>query len=42
MHYFPSFEALKEKVEQALLKFAQAPAEILALRGLPAELAKAA
>jgi transposase len=42
LHYFPTCEALKEKVEQALLKFAQAPAEILALCGLPAELAKAA
>jgi transposase len=42
LHYFPTFTALTEKVEAALLKFAQAPAEILALCGLPAELAKAA
>jgi hypothetical protein len=42
LHYFPTFTALTEKVEAALLKFANAPAEILALCGLPAELAKAA
>ena len=42
LHYFPTFAALTEKVEQALLKFANAPAEILALCGLPVELAKAA
>jgi transposase len=42
LHYFPTFEALTEKVEQALLKFAHAPAEILALCSLPTELAKAA
>ena len=38
----PDFEALTDKVEQALLKFANIPEEILALCGLPAELAQAA
>jgi transposase len=42
LHYFPTFEALTEKVEQALLKFTNAPEEILALCGLPTELAQAA
>jgi transposase len=42
LHYFPTFEALTEKVEQALLKFAHAPAEVLALCNLPTELAKVA
>ncbi len=42
LQYFPSFDALTEKVEQALMKFANAPQEILALCGLPAELALAA
>jgi transposase len=42
LHYFPTFEALTEKVEQALLKFTNAPAEILALCSLPTELAQAA
>jgi hypothetical protein len=42
LHYFPTFEALPEKVEQALLKFTNTPEEILALCGLPAELAQAA
>jgi transposase len=42
LHYFPTFEALKDKVEQALLKFATTPEEILALCSLPTELAKAA
>jgi transposase len=42
LHYFPTFEALTEKVEQALLKFANIPEEILALCSLPAELAEAA
>jgi len=36
LHYFPSFESLKEKVEQALVKFANAPKEILALFGFAA------
>ncbi|MFN0123972.1 MAG: IS630 family transposase [Blastocatellia bacterium] len=39
MHYFPTFESLSEKVEEALLKFADAPGAILALCGLPEELA---
>jgi transposase len=42
LHYFPTFEALTEKVEQALLKFTNTPEEILALCGLPTELAQAA
>jgi transposase len=42
LHYFPTFEALTEKVEQALLTFTNAPEEILALCSLPTELAKAA
>jgi transposase len=42
LHYFPTFEALTEKVAQALLKFANAPEEVLALCGLPTELAQAA
>jgi transposase len=42
LHYFPTFEALTEKVEQALRKFTNAPEEILALCSLPTELAQAA
>jgi transposase len=42
LHYFPTFEALTEKVEQGLLKVANAPEEGLALCGLPTELAQAA
>jgi len=42
LHYFPTFEALTDKVEQALLKFANTPAEILALCSLPTALAQAA
>ena len=42
LHYFPTFEALTEKVEQALLKFTNAPEEILTLCSLPTELAQAA
>jgi transposase len=42
LHYFPTFEALTEKVEQALRKVANIPAEILALCSLPVELAEAA
>ena len=42
LHYFPTFEALKEKVEQTLLQFEHTPAEILALCSLPTELAKVA
>jgi transposase len=36
LHYFPTYESLKEKVEQALVKFANAPKEILALFGFAA------
>jgi transposase len=42
LHYFPTFEALAAKVEQALLTFANIPEEILALCSLPTELAQAA
>lgn len=35
LHYFPTFEALTHRVEQALLKFAHAPQEILALLSSP-------
>jgi transposase len=42
LHYFPTFAALTEKVEQALLTFAHIPEEILALCSLPTELAQAA
>jgi len=42
LHYFPTFEALTEQVEQALLKFTNAPEEILALCSLPTALAQAA
>jgi len=42
LHYFPTFAALTTKVEQALLKFANIPQEILALCSLPTELAQAA
>ena len=36
LHYFPDFTALVEKVDAALIKFADRPAEILALFGLDA------
>jgi transposase len=42
LHYFPTFEALTNKVEQALLQFTNTPEEILALCSLPTELAQAA
>jgi transposase len=42
LQYFPTFEALTAKVEHALLKFANAPEEILSLCSLPTELAQAA
>jgi transposase len=42
LHYFPTFEVLPEKVEQALLKFTNTPEEILTLCSLPTELAQAA
>jgi len=35
LHYFPTFEALTAKVEQALLKFANIPEEILKKAGQP-------
>jgi transposase len=42
LHYFPTFDALTEKVEQALLTFANTPEAILTLCSLPTELARAA
>jgi transposase len=42
LHYFPTFEALTQKVEQALIKFANIPEEILALCSLPTALAQTA
>ena len=42
LQYFPTFEALTEKVEHALLKFAHTPEEILSLCSLPTALAQAA
>jgi transposase len=42
LHYFPDFAALTTRVEEALMKFANAPQEILALCSLPSELAFAA
>lgn len=42
LHYFPTFAALSDKVEQALLKFENTPQEILTLCSLPEELAWAA
>ena len=42
LQYFPTFEALTEKVEHALLTFAHTPEEILSLCNLPTELAEAA
>jgi transposase len=42
LHYFPTFAALTQKVEQALLTFANIPEEILALCSLPTALAQAA
>lgn len=42
LHYFPTFAALTDKVEQVLLKFANIPEEILAPCSLPPELAQAA
>ena len=40
--YFPTFEALREKVEMALLKFARRAEDLLRLCGLTTELARAA
>ncbi len=42
LHYFPTFEALTDTVEHALLKFATTPAEILSLCSLPTEMTMAA
>ena len=42
LQYFPTFDALSGKVEQALIRFENAPQEILALCSLPGELAQAA
>jgi transposase len=42
LQYFPTFEALTDTVEHALLKFANTPAEILSLCSLPTEMTKAA
>jgi DDE superfamily endonuclease len=42
VHDFPTVDALTEKVEQALCKFASAPQEGLALCTLPTELAQTA
>jgi hypothetical protein len=42
LHYFPTFEALTDTVERALLTFAHTPAEMLALCRLPTEVAPAA
>jgi transposase len=42
LHYFPTFETLTDKVEQALLKFANTPTEILALCSIPTALAQVA
>lgn len=42
LHYFATFDALTGKVEQALLRFENAPQAILALCSLPEELALAA
>jgi hypothetical protein len=36
LHYIPDFASLVEKVDAALIKFADCPAEILALFGLDA------
>lgn len=40
--YFPTFQALTDTVEQALLKFAHTPKEMLSLCSLPTALAQAA
>ncbi len=42
LQYFPTCEALKEKVEQTLWPCESTPAAILALCSLPTELAKVA
>ena len=40
--YFPTFDALREKVEMVLLKFARRAEDLLSLCRLPTELARAA
>ena len=42
LQYFPTFQALTDTVEHALLKFATTPKEILSLCSLPTELVQAA
>jgi hypothetical protein len=42
LQYCPTFEALTDKVEHALLKFANTPEEIPSLCSLPTEMAKVA
>ena len=42
LHYFPTFAGLTAEVEQALIRFAHTPQEILSLCSLPEELAWAA
>jgi hypothetical protein len=42
LHYFPTFEALTDTGEHALLKFANTPAEIPVLCSPPTALAPAA
>jgi len=39
LRYFPTFAALTERVEQSLVKCANAPQEILTLCSLPTQLA---
>jgi transposase len=42
LQYFPTFEALTDTVEHALLKFAHTPEEILSLCRRPTEMAQVA
>ena len=42
LHYFPTFDALKDTVDQALLQFLDAPREVLSLFVKFKELAEAA
>ena len=39
LHYFPTFESLMSKVEEAMVRFANAPEEVLSLFGFYEELA---
>jgi transposase len=41
LHYFPTFESLMNKVEEAMVRFANAPEEVLSLFGFYEELATA-